>query len=99
MKKLFAHLLMLSLLVLPLVACQPAANDEGEADEAMETAGEAMDEAADEMSDATEEAGEAMDEAMDEASDAADEAMDKAEEATEDAADQMAGDDGQGEDH
>ena len=89
MKKLLTHLLLLSLVLLPLSACQPPA-EEGDAEEAMEETAESVEEAAEEMGGEAEEAGEAMEEGMEEAGEAMEEGMEEAEEAAE----EMGGDDG-----
>lgn len=89
MKKLLTHLLLLSLVLVPLFACQPA--DNGDAEEAMEEAAESVEEAAEEMGD---QGGEAMEEGMEEAGEAMEETMDEGEEAAEETTEDMGGDNG-----
>jgi hypothetical protein len=64
MKKLLTHLLLLSLVILPLSACQPA--NQGDNEKAVEPATESVDQGSEEMGEKTGETGEAMGEATEE---------------------------------
>ena len=86
-----------ALLALPMIGCGGDAY-ESDAEEAVDTATEAMEEAADSAEETMEEAGEMVEGAMDDAGETAEDAMEEGAEVVDDAMEEGEGDDGEDDD-